>query len=58
MVTEDLHGICLKFRQLPIELNVPNLLTHMIYFIYTPFYFFPSGGSGGRPALIIAPFVL
>ena len=39
MVTEDLHGICLKLRQPPIKFDVPKPLTHTIYINYTPFHY-------------------
>ena len=36
VAAEYLHGIGLQLRQLPIELDVPKRLTHMIWFNYTP----------------------
>src|SRR5438094_2351561 len=44
MVTEDLHGICLKLRQLPIKFDVPKPLTHTIYINHTPFHYLVAFG--------------
>jgi hypothetical protein len=38
MAAENLHGIRLKLRQLPIELDVPMPLAHTIYSNYTLFH--------------------
>src|SRR5258708_7016980 len=46
VVAEDLRSIRLKLRQLPIKLDVPMRLSHMIYVNYTAISAFPSNTAG------------